>query len=229
LDVRTIPLISRMPDRARSVAYAIGACIGTLVILGLLDGFLTPVHAFDFGGELKDGVNLPVAFSGALLLAASVMAVLCWRGAAGTGDPAWPWLAIACFLVFMGVDELLAIHEPLEPEVATSTASNLLFLLLAALGGGCWVAVLVTVWKLALPRLSWLAGGAAWSAAILMDEIHWASVGLGTLEEAGVLTGIEEVLELIGSSMFLLALLMVVEERRSGEMQAAPVAMRCAP
>jgi hypothetical protein len=99
-----------------------------------------------------------------------------------------------------------------------------LFFLLAGLGGGCWVAVLVTVWSLALPRLSWIAGGAAWSAAILMDEIHWGSIGLRALEEAGVLTGIEEVLELIGSSMFLLALLVVVEEQQSGE-----VAMRCAP
>ena len=75
------------------------------------------------------------------------------------------------------------------------------------------MAVLATVRRLSQPFVLWLAAGGSWLAALVMDEVPWEGAGLGSLARAGLTTGVEELFEMGGSALFILALLAVLDRR----------------
>jgi hypothetical protein len=193
-------------DRGVHLALALAACIGVLAILGAEAQEAANLPAFDLGGEVglsplapadAPALDVPALFSAVLLYVASGYAFAAGR------SQRFPWTPLAAFLAFMGTDELLMIHEHLDKSVA---AWQILYLPLVAVGGLCWLVALGRMRKINSERLLWLGGAAFWISAQLIELVAngggWAtSIPLRT-----EMSGVEEILEMVGSSMFLLAL-----------------------
>jgi hypothetical protein len=216
---------------AAGLGIAVLAVLGTLHGAGAdidLEGFVSegPYRLFNTDGE----VNVPTAFSGLLLFGAAFLAAALARS--GCAGDARPWWFMAGVLAFMGLDECLTIHEKA-----------------AWLSGVTWQAVYVPValvafwaWLRALGRLRaygrawllWIGGAAAWATALVFERIG-SDLRQG---DAGIrqLALSEEILEMIGSTLFGLALLRAAleagalvrdeatrrPERPAAEAQAAP-------
>jgi hypothetical protein len=117
----------------------------------------------------------------------------------------------------MGVDELAGIHERVGHLV--SGEWEIAFIPVALLGGVFWLSTLQRMWRFGSERLLWLGGAAAWvlsqvneavvnhrdAASSLLGDFHLQVLTFGgTLFD--VADRVEEIVEMAGSSMFLLAL-----------------------
>jgi hypothetical protein len=215
-EVRAIP--ADLGGQGVQIALALAACMAAFAILAVIDGVVTPVPPFnlrsevDLGEPVAEAIALPAIFSGFLLFAAAGLAI-----AAAANSERLPWLAIGAFLAFMGVDELAGIHERVGDLV--SGEWEIAFLPVALLGGVFWLSTLRRMWQFSSERLLWLGGAAAWglsqvneavvnhrdAASSLLGDFHLQALTFGgTLFD--VADRVEEIVEMAGSSMFLLAL-----------------------
>ncbi|MEK6278483.1 MAG: hypothetical protein AABM29_10785 [Actinomycetota bacterium] len=200
----------------------LAACIAVLAILGCLDAFAVDLPPFDLDEEqhldrLSEGpyvaIVIPALFSGAVLFVASGFALI-----TSTRSELLPWAILALFFAFMGTDELLEFHESLER--ASGVDWQILYLPLMLVGGACWLRALNRMSQFDTERLLWLGGAAAWIVASMLEfgaHVSEGDVGGGVLPHESLV--LEEVLEMTGSSMFLLALFLVC--RRIGGRQPA--------
>jgi hypothetical protein len=210
-------------DQGVRIALALAACIGALAILAAIHGIVTPIPPFDLRSEvdlgepLAEAIAIPAMFSGLLLFAAAAFAI-----AAGEASERFPWLAIAVFLAFMGVDEVAGIHERVGSFVmGADNGSNweIPYIPVLLLGGFLWLSTLQRMWSFVSERALWLGGAFAWILAQGIEEVvnHrdassslLGSLHLQALTFSGnlfdVLDRVEEIVEMAGSSMFLLAL-----------------------
>ena len=190
------------------IAIGLAACIAVFAIAGVVHVFITPIPAFDLEGEvhLRGGISeaivLPALFSGALLFAAAGLAF-----AAAAHSSRFPWMALTVFFVFMGADELLMIHERLG--ALADVRWQILYLPIALGGGLLWLSALKRIWMFRSERLLWLGGAACWVLAQPWEPMT------GTIGFVGA--GIEEILEMCGSALFLLALLLVASRLDGGQ------------
>ena len=215
-EVRAIP--ADLGDQGVRIALALAACMAAFAILAVIDGVVTPVPPFnlrsevDLGEPVAEAIALPAIFSGFLLFAAAGLTI-----AAAANSERLPWLAIGAFLAFMGVDELAGIHERVGNLV--SGEWEIAYIPVALLGGVFWLWTLRLMWRFGSERLLWLGGAAAWvlsqvneavvnhrdAATSLLGDFHLQALTCGgTLFDA--LDRVEEIVEMAGSSMFLLAL-----------------------
>jgi hypothetical protein len=185
-----------------------------LAVCGAIDDAVTDVELFDFEGELKNGPNLMVIASGGVLFVAAILAFKLARSEADSiGSPA-PWYLIAVLFVFMGVDELVTIHEHLEDW--TGVDWQLLYLPIVLAGAVGWTVLFLRL-RDSDVRLAtgWALGAGLWIFAqfleVLLRKLHVGS-GVPKLEE--LMPATEELSELAGSSLFLLVTLGQLESRR---------------
>ncbi len=181
----------------RTVAIYVFAGIAVIGVLGAIERAGAPLGLFDLDGE----GNPPAAYSAFLLLSAGALAAL-----VGTlpAESEWRrrWYALGAFLAFMGFDEAITFHEKLQDALEYDWQK--MYLPIAALGGIAWLLVFR---RLASREQRLFAlGAAAWVIAQI-DEYFQANPDEGRVSGYGSLATIEEVLELIGSALFLLALL----------------------
>jgi hypothetical protein len=216
-----------------AVARVLAVLVVVLAVCGAIDDAATDVQLFDFEGELKDGPNLMVITSGGVLFVAAALAFKLARSesarseADSLGSPA-PWYLIAVLFVFMGIDELVTIHEHLEEW--TGVDWQLLYLPVVLAGAVGWTVLFLRL-RASDVRLAtgWALGAGLWIFAqfleVLLRKLH-VGAGVPKLEE--LMPATEELSELSGSSLFLLVTLGQLETRRLLRSRA-PVPSSVAP
>ena len=191
------------------VAIVLFGGIAVMAVLGTLERLGAPLGLFDVDGEGKP----PAAWSALVLLTAATAA---WLVATLPGEQASRrrFLALAAFLAFMAVDEAITLHELLSDAVGVGWL--ILYLPVAAVGGLVWLAVLARLWPLPRERTLMLLGAAARLGSQLIEKVQ-SNGEEGRIEGYSALSVIEEVLEVTGSALFVLALvgaLQVLHRRR---------------
>lgn len=190
--------LARRPARVASV---LAGSIAGLALLGAL--YYAAGDAFSLFNPDGEG-KPPAAFSAGVLLAAGGLAVL---GAARA--PRWPaaWRAIGAFLIYMGFDEGLLIHERLQSLTGVDWLT--LYRPLVVVVAPVWLAV---AWSLRRERLAaalWVGGACCWAVAQGFEMLAWDHSG-GHVGPWQLLTTTEEALESAGSSLWLLAILIAL-------------------
>jgi len=191
----------------RLLAVAVACAIGAFALLGLLfDTGALPVASFDINTEQVP----PAVFAGALLLGAGACALLL-----ATTDarhrPRPTWAVLGAVLLFLGVDEITALHEALQDR--TGIKGQVILAPVVLIGGIAGGLAVRRLWGHPWAGPVFLGGGLVWVVAQAIDllqrppdRLMWTVVP-------------EEVLEMTGSAFFLLALLAAV--RRCPELSRA--------
>ena len=205
-------LIGELPADLHRVVAALGAAIAFFGLMGTVyyATYAPVLDPFDVNGEIAHGFNAAAIFSGGLLFGASLAAFGEWRSRT---MPRWAWLGIASFFAFMGVDELATIHEHLESLAGVDW--QLLYLPFAALGGVFWLAVLRRISLSRLARLLWAGGVVAWLIAQVIEHVEFDNHGHAAASGPALIL-CEEIWEMIGSSLFLLAILIFARQGADG-------------
>jgi len=187
--------------RPKLLAAGIGAAIAAICVAGVLLGHERDVAVF----ALLEEWTLTPLFTTFLLGVAAGLALAARR----TGAP-MVWLAIGGFLLVMAADELLALHESLRQRLPGGRASYVVFLPYVALGAYIWIQVLRRLRGHRSATALWVGGAALWGASQLLDAI--AMLGEGASPNAlPPIQVTEEVFEMAGSALFLLALLVFLQ------------------
>jgi hypothetical protein len=189
----------------RRTAVVLGLAIAALAVLGAAAAWrpqsvFTPFH---LDGER----NVPAAFSALLLLACAVLVLRLPKGVVSRPVA----VVFSAFLALASLDEAVEIHEKLERRFDVDW--QLLYM-------PAFVAILVVgslfVVALRRERPSFalvLAAAACWAASQVLEALQWEDDGQAAGYTSMMVT--EEVLEMVGSALLFVALLLVVQARRS--------------
>lgn len=111
---------------------------------------------------------------------------------------------LAAIFLFMALDEMLIIHETLEIVLATDW--QIIYLPIMLFAGLGWIQVLLR--SSGTVRASWFLGATAWALSQLLEQWQWIDGPGGSIEAIhyNVMMVTEELLEMIGSTLFLYAL-----------------------
>ena len=186
------------------LAAAIAACITVLAALGAAN--IHWPHQFK-PFNLDHEFNFPATFSALLDLSAAVGAEALRRRAGKN-----VLLGLVVLFAFMAFDEFSALHEHLERVTGIDWLK--LYIPIFIFAGVAWVAVLNQIRE----RRFWICmwgGAACWVIAQFLELVEWD----GTVKQPHYYIEMagEEVLEMIGSALFLLGMLTALRawERRS--------------
>lgn len=180
-----------------------GSLIGGLAVIVIL-GILGIVHvsgvAHTWIVDLDAEFNVPALWSGGLLLTAALLAIELRHH-----ERLRPVMGLAGLLGFMGIDEIATLHEHLERW--SGVRWELLYVPLVALAalavGVSWTRLGDTPW--ARPALA--AGAACWVGAQALELAAWD--GTTPVAAYDLLMVTEELGEMVGSLMFVVALLCI--------------------
>jgi hypothetical protein len=217
---------------SRRLAYAIALLTATVLLLGYsreiyvaqfgLDTALKNLRHFD----LDDEGTLPAWYSSVILLFCSALLGAIALLTRNAGDEDWKrWALLCAMFVFIAADEASAIHEtaimPLRNAFALTGVLHFSWVIVA-------VPAVVVAGLFFLPFLFrlplWhslrfmLAGAIFIGGALCMELVsgHYAS-SYGLQSRSYILTAmVEETMELVGSTLFLVCLLAYVRERFGG-------------
>jgi hypothetical protein len=203
------------------IAVSLAGGIVLAGVLGILYAAGWAVEAFSLDGEY----TVPAFYSTGLLLGAAGFAVAASRGRPPADRRAL--LVVAAVLAFLGLDELVSVHERLDTRISMDW--QVLYLPLAVCFG--WAA-----WQVARclgregsgARLLF-AGVAAWMAAQLLEALAFADLTPGLVNAEGktsqqindathslafyAMSIPEELLEMTGSLLFAVAFASAVRRR----------------
>ena len=172
--------------RLDPVKLAIGAGV-TVVALGVMGAISHSVdymRVFDVNKEQ----NYASVFSGLALWAAALMAVS--NGLfryEGNHARRW-WLALAFVVLYLGLDEMTALHE--EAQHVTGIWGQTFLAPVVLVGVAAWYKAIKEMDASPLAVALWIAGAAAWVGSqgidlVLNDPMPWTTVP----EELGEMTG----------------------------------------
>ena len=194
---------ARPPVRPWVFAAGAAALIALLAVPGALTVRRGGGGPFDLDGEL----TIPAFASAGLLLCAAAAAALAQRRDPGSGRR--PWAALAILFAVMAVDEATGLHEGLEDLSAVDWQT--LYVPIVLLAGVTWLLGLARL--RGRERAAFVLGAGAWGAAQVLEALEWT--GPREAERAvdgyGIMMGAEELLEMTGSALFTLGLLLAVE------------------
>ena len=122
---------------------------------------------------------------------------------------------MAAILFFMGYDEAFEFHEELESRLEADW--QMLYLPVALAFGAVWLAMLIRKLPAGLSRGLWVAGAASWFVAQTLEQIQWDGDRL--VHEWMIVP--EEILEMTGSALWLIALLVAVRALASARAPAS--------
>ena len=207
-------LVARLPEPGE-IAIALGIAIELLGIAGAVVG----TDAYQGEGSIWDRLfnlvnekTIPAFFSGAVLVAGGLVALIAARvrlyGRHGL------WIAFGALLFFMSTDEVVQIHEKVETWTGIDWQQPYAVVALGA----------AVIWFKMLrvmepgPRLLLILGAVAWAIAFALEDAQYDSqdhrVAAFTPEAIS-----EELLEMAGSSLFMIALVVALkaQARRAPE------------
>ena len=183
------------------VRALVAGVVGLVVVFGILGSIVYPgggdLRAFDLNKEQ----TFPATFSGALLLAAGGLALL--NGlvrSRSASDRRW-WIVLALVFAFLGLDEIAALHEAVQDRV--HVWGQAVLAPIVVVGVYAWWVALRQLWKEPPAGMLFLAGAGAWITSQLIDA--------GLNEHWGWTIVPEELLEMAGSALFGLALLVALQ------------------
>lgn len=146
--------------------------------------------------------TIPAFWSGGLLALAALGALLVARDDAMPG-PRWPWQGLTALFAFMGVDEILSIHERIGRLTGLRWEVPYIPIVLGAAVVG--IAALLRLWR-ERPDLAigFALAAATWAFSQVFEVVQWDDgrkvAGYNTLMV------IEEIGEMVGSMIFALSL-----------------------
>lgn len=200
------------PDLPRKVAAVALVAIVALLALGITTFLGLDARAFD----LDEEKTVPAAFSALLLVAAGFVSAE--AGRLGRGRERAGLLLLGALLAFLAVDEAFVIHERLER--LTHVQWHVLYLpVAAAVGVGWWLTLRLARREGVGSRLL-LGGAACWLASQVIEHFSLggdASVSYAEYLRRSIETDYrimivaEEMFEMLGSLLFLLAFLFLVQ------------------
>ena len=199
--------VSRVDVRALLVGLACFA-----VVFGILGAIVYPgggdLRAFDLNKEQ----TFPATFSGVLLLAAGGLALLNGLVRSGSASGRRWWIVLALVFAFLGLDEIAALHEAVQDRVhvwGQAVLAPVVFV-----GMYAWWVTLKRLWAEPPAGGLFLLGAAAWIVSQGIDAAlneHW-----------GWTIVPEELIEMLGSALFGLALLVALRRLVEPETATAP-------
>lgn len=220
-----IPL-NLAPRRTRDVLLVVLAVLGSLDLLLVLFeyGFGIDVP-FPVESRLDSNseASLPTLYNVALLFLASAASAVAGR----VGSHRWAWRLMCAAFGFLALDEALAIHEGIGPRVGallgTSNVAWVLPYAIACLG----LLLIILPWLRSLPpRIlrGFLVSGAIYLiGAMGLDALTHVVLPLfpdgGSVDYDlfhGVVTGVEEMLEMLGVILFLYFVLVFLRSVTAG-------------
>jgi hypothetical protein len=177
--------------------------LGALVLIwgfGMLAAFAPETLVKFF--SLEHEKNVTTLASAALLFGA---AVVCYQLAKAKG-PSRTGAAMAAFFAFMALDELISIHERLE--AALQIDWQVLYAPIILCGGMLWLLMLLRLRPHRIAVLMWMAAAIFWFLAETSEAFAngWGQQYV-RVEGYVYYMVFEEIAEMIGSSLFLIALL----------------------
>jgi hypothetical protein len=181
-----------------------------IVVLGVI-GILHTAGAIDVPAlDLDREYNVPSVYSAALLSCAAAAALFYGVVQIDDGPRIWSAVLLAVLFLFLSADEFGQVHERLE--VATGVDFEILYAPLVVVCGVAWLLTLRRLWHRVGPRLLFIGGAAAWVIAQALEDLQWHdNIGDGIHAHGyAVMMVFEELLEMEGSLMFCLALLIPV-------------------
>ena len=209
------------------LARAIGAVIVVLVAASLLSGWTfghwTPPYRLHRLFDLDRETNVPTWWSAMLLLGSGVVACCQASTEHRAGDRRWlDWLALGALFVALATDEAASLHELLtKPLRAVLGTGGWLHYPLIVPGAVIGIALAVrfrrflrtlgpTRWRLTMAALVFALGAFGFETV----GGWYAPDAIGPNATYTALSTTEETLEMVGSSLALLALLRHVREWR---------------
>ena len=178
------------------VAKIVFAGIAIMAVLGTFERLGWGFSLFDFDGE----GNPSAAWSALVLLATAATTAL----VALEHEHGRRFLALGVFFTFMGLDEMLTIHES-SSEVA-GIGWITLWAPLVLIGAIAWLLVLQRIWPFARERALFVGGAALWFLSQVLEQVQ-SNPEEGRVDGYGALSAFEEVFEVTGTALFLLAML----------------------
>jgi hypothetical protein len=178
--------IAALAQRLDPVKLAIGAGV-TVVILGVMG---TVSHSVDYMRvfDVNKEQNYASVFSGLALWAAALMAVCNGLFRYETRHARRWWLALAFVFLYLGLDEMTALHE--EAQHVTGIWGQTFLAPVVLVGVAAWYMAIKEMNASPLAVTLWIAGAAAWVCSqgidlVLNDPMPWTTVP----EELGEMTG----------------------------------------
>ncbi|MDP8991689.1 MAG: hypothetical protein M3N31_01315 [Actinomycetota bacterium] len=149
--------------------------------------------------------SAPAFFTGGVLVSAAAVYLLAARKGVFEQVSGRAVAGLGLFLAYMGIDEVVQLHERMERAFDRGWQS--LYLPLVALGGLAWALCVKGRWPTPLARPCLLAAAGAWVTAQGLERIQ---------RQDGVLVNRwsilpEEMLEMAGSVLFLVGALVAIQ------------------
>jgi hypothetical protein len=187
--------VSRVDMQALLIGLAVFA-----VLFGILGAIVYPgggeLRAFDLNKEQ----TFPATFSGVLLLAAGALALLNGLVRSDTAIGRRWWIVLALVFAFLGLDEIAALHEAVQDRV--NVWGQAFLAPVVFVGVYAWWVTLRQLRSEEPAGTLFLLGAAAWIVSQGIDAAfneHW-----------GWTIVPEELVEMLGSALFGLALLVAL-------------------
>lgn len=176
------------------------------------------IRLFDMDGEQ----SIPNWFDGAVMLSCGLLTSAVWRARRVEGSPdRWGWLLISLAMLFVAMDESVAIHEKLgllmrERFAFRGALFNAWVLPYGIAAGILGMSLLRFLMRLpaATRTAFFLSAGVYLAGALGCDIVGGFFEGRVDSLATGVLIHLEESLEMIGAAIFLRAVLHYMESHR---------------
>jgi hypothetical protein len=204
----------------RRLARALALAIGALVVLSTVGvwaiGRWPRAHRVYRMFYVDFETNVPTWWSAMLLLASAAIAGLLARAARSARDDRWPhWLLLAALFAAMSADEAASLHELMQKPIRAALGSETWLRYPLIVPGVVIGAVIALRFRrftqtIGATRRRLVIGGAIFALGALVFEMiggWFAPEAIGANTTYVVLTTIEESLEMVGSTVVLIALL----------------------
>jgi hypothetical protein len=213
-----LAVLAELVHRLDPVKLAIGAAAGVVLlgVMGSISHSVDYMRVFDVNKEQ----NYASVFSGLALWAAALMAVFNGLVRQETVRARRWWLALAFVFVYLGLDEMTALHEELQH--VTGIWGQSFLLPVVVVGVAAWFIAIQEMRSNEIAVLLWVAGAAAWVVSqgidlVLNDPMPWTMIP-------------EELGEMTGSLLFAFSLLVALRPLMADSLPAAErAAARPAP
>lgn len=218
--LRSLLVSGRPPPTPTQLAVAISLVIAVLAAAGISviqSGAAESIWNLDAEG------TIPALFTALLLGGAGICAFVASRRDLYGARRSLRLLAL--LLMLMSVDEALVVHERIEAAVGVDWQA--LYAPVIIVCGAAWLRVTYVLRSLPRAQILMIMGAFAWAVAQVLEATQWDGddVKVGAYDQQMF---IEEILEMSGSGLFLIALYTVLfvarrQAAEHAEHESAPV------